>query len=120
MAFEKSDLLFVCMLKPLSSEITIDEKEIQAAKVINYSSILFSFFFFFSNGLIAVVVLNQWMPVDEYIGQPFYEEDDMSRKVIEACIAEHEGHYNGFVGRRLSSKLDGKLSYLYYDCSSSF
>lgn len=33
-AFEKSDLLFVCMLKPLSYEITIDEKEIQAAKVL--------------------------------------------------------------------------------------
>lgn len=33
-AFEQSDLLFVCMLKPLSSEITIDEKEIEAAKVI--------------------------------------------------------------------------------------
>ncbi|XP_071911059.1 nudix hydrolase 8 isoform X2 [Coffea arabica] len=31
-AFEKSDLLFACMLKPLSSEITIDEKEIQDAK----------------------------------------------------------------------------------------
>ena len=33
-AFEQSDLLFVCMLKPMTFEITIDEKEIQAAKVI--------------------------------------------------------------------------------------
>ncbi|KAL6984712.1 nudix (nucleoside diphosphate linked moiety X)-type motif 8 [Sarracenia purpurea var. burkii] len=32
-AFEKSDLQFVCMLRPLSSDIKIDEKEIQAAKV---------------------------------------------------------------------------------------
>ncbi|KAL0333822.1 UNVERIFIED_CONTAM: Nudix hydrolase 8 [Sesamum angustifolium] len=31
-AFEKSDLLFVCMLKPLSFEIKIDENEIQDAK----------------------------------------------------------------------------------------
>lgn len=33
MAFEKSDLFFVCMLKPLSTEISVDEMEIQAAKV---------------------------------------------------------------------------------------
>ena len=36
-AFEKSDLMFVCMLKPLSTEITIDEKEIEEAKVIDSS-----------------------------------------------------------------------------------
>lgn len=45
-AFENSDLLFVCMLKPLSFEITIDEKEIQAAKVLKkYSQIVTSYFF---------------------------------------------------------------------------
>ncbi|XP_020250253.1 nudix hydrolase 8-like [Asparagus officinalis] len=31
--FEKSDLFFVCMLKPLSTDITIDQCEIQSAKV---------------------------------------------------------------------------------------
>lgn len=36
-AFEKSDLMFVCMLKSLSSEITIDEKEIEDAKVTEFS-----------------------------------------------------------------------------------
>ena len=45
-AFENSDLLFVCMLKPLSFEITIDEKEIQAAKVLKkYGQIVTSYFF---------------------------------------------------------------------------
>jgi hypothetical protein len=33
LAFDKSDILFVCMLRPLSDEIAIDEKEIQAAMV---------------------------------------------------------------------------------------
>lgn len=33
LAFEKSDLFFICMLRPLSHEIKIDEMEIQAAKV---------------------------------------------------------------------------------------
>ncbi|XP_058074104.1 nudix hydrolase 8-like isoform X2 [Magnolia sinica] len=33
-SFEKSDLLFICMLKPLSFDITIDESEIEAAKIL--------------------------------------------------------------------------------------
>ncbi|CAM8887663.1 unnamed protein product [Rhodiola kirilowii] len=31
-AFEKSDLFFICMLRPLSTEINVDDQEIQAAK----------------------------------------------------------------------------------------
>ncbi|KAI7753392.1 hypothetical protein M8C21_030988 [Ambrosia artemisiifolia] len=33
LAFEKSDLLFICMLRPVSSEIKINDLEVQAAKV---------------------------------------------------------------------------------------
>ncbi|XWS69964.1 hypothetical protein CRYUN_Cryun03dG0008600 [Craigia yunnanensis] len=86
-AFEKSDLLFVCMLKPLSSEIIVDEKEIQDAK---------------------------WMPVGELIEQPFYQEDHMSKKMIEICNESHENRYHGFTAQQLISKLDGRLTYLYY------
>ncbi|GAB2219701.1 hypothetical protein Droror1_Dr00007338 [Drosera rotundifolia] len=87
-AFEKSDLLFVCVLRPLSSDIAIDENEIQAAK---------------------------WMPFQELVEQPFYEEDHMLRRVIEICVATNEDCYSGFVAHQLTSKLDGKLSFLYYD-----
>ncbi|PON62487.1 Nudix hydrolase 6-like [Parasponia andersonii] len=88
MAFENSDLLFICMLKPLSFDITIDEKEIQAAK---------------------------WMPLNEFMGQPFHLEDPMSKKVIDICIAAHEHRYSGgYIGQQLPSKLDRKLSHLYY------
>ncbi|KAL3532561.1 hypothetical protein ACH5RR_006082 [Cinchona calisaya] len=86
-AFEKSDLLFVCMLKPLSSEITIDEKEIQDAK---------------------------WITPEELLGQQFYSEDEMSRKLIEICMATYENCYNGYTAHQLISKFDGKLSVLYY------
>ncbi|OWM84462.1 nudix hydrolase 8-like isoform X2 [Punica granatum] len=89
--FEKSDILFVCMLKPLSHKISIDESEIQAAK---------------------------WMPYDELIAQPYYEEDHMCKKVIEICMAAYEEHNSGFIAHQLPSKLDGKLSYLYYDDAS--
>ncbi|KAJ7973754.1 Nudix hydrolase [Quillaja saponaria] len=92
MAFEKSDLLFVCMLKPLSFDITIDEKEIQAAK---------------------------WMALDEFLGQPFYQEDELSKKVIDVCIAAYEDRYNGLSAHNLASKIDGRLSYLYCGGSNS-
>ncbi|XP_065850763.1 nudix hydrolase 8-like [Euphorbia lathyris] len=88
LAFEKSDLLFICMLKPLSYKITIDEKEIEAAK---------------------------WMEVDEFMRQPFYEEDQVSKRAMECCIAAYGEDYNGFTAHRLISKLDGNMSYLYYD-----
>lgn len=87
-AFEQSDLFFVCMLKPLSCDIRIDEKEIQAAK---------------------------WMNLDEFLSQSFYEEDHMSKRVIDICAAAYENNYSGFINHHLTSKFDGKLSHLYYN-----
>ncbi|KAF9602094.1 hypothetical protein IFM89_024861 [Coptis chinensis] len=88
MAFEKSDLLFLCMLKPSSSDIKIDEKEIQAAK---------------------------WMPLKEFVTQPFFQEDHMLKRVIDISVATYENHYHGFHANQLISKLDGQLSRLYYN-----
>lgn len=55
------------------------------------------------------------MPLDEFIAQPYYQDDPLSKKVIEICIAAQEDRYSGFTGHQLNSKIDGKLSYLYYD-----
>ncbi|RVW96239.1 Nudix hydrolase 8 [Vitis vinifera] len=68
--------------------LSVDEKEIQAAK---------------------------WMPLDEFVSQPFYKEDHMSRKVIDICISKYDNRYNGFIAHQMTSKLDRKLSYLYYN-----
>ncbi|OAY84710.1 Nudix hydrolase 8, partial [Ananas comosus] len=54
--FGKSDLFFICMLRPLSTEIKIDDAEIQAAK---------------------------WMPLVEFVEQPFNQEDNMFKKIID-------------------------------------
>ncbi|XP_047938268.1 nudix hydrolase 8-like [Salvia hispanica] len=86
-AFEKSDLLFVCMLKPLSLEIQIDENEIEDAK---------------------------WISVDELLSQQFYKEDEMLKRVMEICMATNDKKYSGFEAHRVVSKFDGKMSYLYY------
>lgn len=64
-------------------------------------------YFFFGGNI-------QWMPVDELRRQPFYQDDQMSGQVIEVCMAAYEAHYTGFVGRELHSKMDKKLSCLYY------
>ncbi|CAI9283473.1 unnamed protein product [Lactuca saligna] len=67
--FEKSDLFFVCMMRPLSFEIQIQEVEIEAAK---------------------------WMPVEEVAAQPFAQKESLLRYITDLCIAKVERDYSGF------------------------
>lgn len=62
-----------------------------------------------------IIIFFQWMPVDEFIAQPYYQDDCLSKKVIDICMEAKEDRYGGFIGHQLNSKIDGKLSYLYYD-----
>lgn len=56
------------------------------------------------------------MALNDVIRQPFYEEDEMSKKIIDICMAAYEDDYSGgYVGQQLHSKMDRKLSYLYYN-----
>ncbi|KAL1213984.1 Nudix hydrolase 8 [Cardamine amara subsp. amara] len=87
-AFEKSDLFFICMLKPLSNKIIIDELEIKAAK---------------------------WMPLVEFVEQPMIREDKMFKRVIEICEMRLRQRYCGLSPHRLVSTFDGKPSSLYYN-----
>lgn len=56
----------------------------------------------------------QWISVDELLKQEFYEDDEMSKWVIEICMQTYEKNYSGFFAHQVISKFDGKLSYLYY------
>ncbi|KAJ7952556.1 Nudix family hydrolase [Quillaja saponaria] len=87
-AFEKSDLFFICMLRPLSTQIIVDDLEIQAAK---------------------------WMPLDEFVEQPLILEDSMFKKIIDICIARLGERYCGLSVHQMVSKFDGKPSSLYYN-----
>ncbi|XP_062073912.1 nudix hydrolase 8-like [Humulus lupulus] len=87
-AFEKSDLFFICMLRPLSTQIVVDDLEIQAAK---------------------------WMPLVEFVEQPLIQEDSMFRKIMDICIARLGKRYCGLSSHQLISKFDGKPSTLYYN-----
>jgi hypothetical protein len=64
------------------------------------------------------VLLLQWMAIDELIRQTFHQEDHMSKKVIDICMSAYEARYSGFIANQLTSKIDGKLSYLYYNDSN--
>ncbi|ESR64592.1 hypothetical protein CICLE_v10010661mg [Citrus x clementina] len=71
----------------------------------------------FSGAVREVKEETGWMPLEEFVKQPFYLEDDMSRKVIDICIKAYDDRFNGFIAHELASKLDGKLSCLYHnDC----
>lgn len=87
-AFEKSDLFFICMLRPLSDKIIIDALEIKAAK---------------------------WMPLAEFVEQPMIRGDKMFKRVIEICEARLSHRYCGLSPHRLVSTFDGKPSSLYYN-----
>ncbi|KAG2676338.1 hypothetical protein I3843_12G048500 [Carya illinoinensis] len=87
-AFEKSDLFFICMLRPLSTQIVIDDLEIQAAK---------------------------WLPLVEFVQQPLIQEDCMFKKVIDICMARLGKRYCGLSAHQVVSKFDGMSSSLYYN-----
>ncbi|CAL4967936.1 unnamed protein product [Urochloa decumbens] len=89
-AFHKSDLFFICMLRPLSGDIRIDEAEIQAAK---------------------------WMPLPEFMEQPFVQEDHMFRKISDICVRRLRRRYCGLTAHHVVSKFDGGASTLYYNAA---
>ncbi|KAJ4799816.1 Nudix hydrolase 8 [Rhynchospora pubera] len=92
LAFEKSDLFFICMLRPLSQEIKIDETEIQAAK---------------------------WMPFSEFVEQPLIQDDSMFKKIMEICIQRLRKNYCGLTAHPVISKFDGRWSSLYYNVGTN-
>ncbi|KAE8773303.1 Nudix hydrolase 2 [Hordeum vulgare] len=67
--FEKPDLFFVCILRPLSVDITKQESEIEDA---------------------------QWMPVEEFAAQPFVQKHELVKYILEVSLAKVDKEYAGF------------------------
>lgn len=85
-AFGKSDLFFLCMLRPTSTEIVIQESEIEAAK---------------------------WMPLEELGAQPLYATSSMLKRIVEIATASIEGQYTGFSADFLHIGFRTRGSYFY-------
>lgn len=84
--FGKSELLFLCMMRPLSLDIKIQETEIEAA---------------------------QWMPLEEYASQLSPQEHGLRKYITELCIANIETDYSGFTPHKVTFDSDGNPSYIY-------
>ncbi|KAG8477939.1 hypothetical protein CXB51_027619 [Gossypium anomalum] len=126
--FTKSDLLFVCMLRPRSFDIQKQDREIEAAQVHSYGQL---YEYAGSNRTLladqnsftgqkislagAQAVINMaWMPVEEYAEQPFMKKHDSFSSVAKVCLTKSEKEYAGFspVPRTTAS---GKTAYLYFN-----
>lgn len=92
MAFGKSDLFFLCALRPLSSEIKRQETEIEDAK---------------------------WMDLEEFGAQPFYA-DRALRQMLNLCISHANGSYRGYKAEHYDSNHSNRPpSVLYWNQSDT-
>ncbi|KAE9599126.1 putative hydrolase [Lupinus albus] len=89
--FEKSDLFFVCMLRPLSSDIQLQKLEIEAA---------------------------QWMPFEEYAAQPFAQKHGLLKYINDICLAKIGGGYSGYAPVPTPSNFSDQQSYLYLNAEA--
>lgn len=87
--FGKSDLFFVCMMRPLSFDIQIQELEIEAA---------------------------QWMPLEEVEAQPFAQKpESLMHYIMKLCRAKVEKGYSGFTPHPVTSFLSESPNYIYFN-----
>lgn len=54
------------------------------------------------------------MPLDEFVDQPFHQEDTMLKNVTDICVARYENRCRGFAAHQMMSKFDDRLSCLYF------
>ncbi|KAG0597403.1 hypothetical protein M758_UG335300 [Ceratodon purpureus] len=87
-AFDKSDLFFLCILRPTSTEIVAQESEIAAAK---------------------------WMPISEFRAQPIFNQRPTMLKMLEICLARVEGRCKGFGFDPIHPDSPNPNSYFYYN-----
>ncbi|CAN1194020.1 Nudix hydrolase 2 [Linum perenne] len=88
--FKKSDLLFICMLRPLSFEIQKQELEIEDA---------------------------QWMPFEEYAAQPAAKIHELFKLTVELCSAKMKRDYTGFSPVPIKSASNALPSCVYLNMS---
>ncbi|XP_038882881.1 nudix hydrolase 2-like isoform X4 [Benincasa hispida] len=84
--FGKSDLFFVCMLKPLTSEISKQELEIEDA---------------------------QWMKLEDYTAQPLIQKHEVLKYINNICVTKIEKQYSGFSPVLTSTAFSSKRNFLY-------
>ncbi|KAH7437015.1 hypothetical protein KP509_05G052700 [Ceratopteris richardii] len=72
--FGKSDIFFLCLLRPKSKDVVKQDTEIEAV---------------------------QWMPVEEYRSQEFNARSELMKRFADIITALSKGQYTGFRAERL-------------------
>eukprot|EP00898_Chlorokybus_atmophyticus_P001395 jgi/Chlat1/2256/Chrsp17S02569 len=90
-AFGKSDLFFVCAMRALATDITIQECEIEDCR---------------------------WMPLDEFMAQKFWQNSPLHLHMMELCIANSKGLSPGLQPRALELGFRPGTQMLYAPSSS--
>ncbi|XP_023634713.1 nudix hydrolase 10 isoform X2 [Capsella rubella] len=86
--FAKSDLFFVCLLRPTSFDIQKQDLEIEAA---------------------------QWMRFEDSACQPITHKNDFFKAIHRICSMKMEKSYTGFSTKPITTFIDDKLGYLYWN-----
>ncbi|CAI8597909.1 unnamed protein product [Vicia faba] len=89
--FQKSEILFICMLQPRSFNIESQVSEIEAA---------------------------QWMAIDDYVAQPFVQENELFNFLTKVGLSKLDGKYCGF-STMLTSTSCNKKSHVYINTKDS-
>ncbi|XP_052178114.1 nudix hydrolase 2-like isoform X8 [Diospyros lotus] len=84
--FGKSDLFFVCMLRPLSLNIQKQDSEIEAAR---------------------------WIPLEEYTAQPFIQKHEQFKLIANVCLEKTRNKYTGFTAVPTTSAFSTERNQLY-------
>ncbi|KAG6793624.1 hypothetical protein POTOM_002839 [Populus tomentosa] len=112
--FEKSDLVFLCMLRPLSFDIQKQDLEIEAAQEnseLGHNLVtLYTYNMQLSD---ACSLRSVWMPFEEYAAQPVAQNHELFTYIIDLCLAKVDRDYIGFSPQPLRSTHDDQISYLY-------
>ncbi|XP_048598027.1 nudix hydrolase 10 isoform X5 [Brassica napus] len=87
--FVKSDLFFICLLRPTSFDIQKQDLEIEAAQVI------------------------KWMPFEDSASQPITHKNELFKVIHRICSLKMEKNYTGFSKKPTTTFFDDKLGYLY-------
>lgn len=110
--------MFLCELnmKPCTFEIKKEKAEIYAAKVIKHVTYLVMNLnqgWFQFKDLITGQLSCQWMPIEEYVNQPWNQEKELFRFMANICLKRsQEMEYMGFSTVRTTTST-GRESYLY-------
>lgn len=85
--FGKSDMFFLCALKPLPGETALMRQESEIEDL-------------------------QWMSFDDFVGQDFMAQRATFKKMLSRCRAFTRGEYKGLMGKRLTDGFRRKSDFV--------